>query len=43
MNYTPEPRLGLELEGEGLTVGVWEVGGYALGSHVEFTNSDGTS
>jgi len=39
----PGGELGLELEGEGLTVGVWEVGGYALGSHVEFTNSDGTS
>ena len=39
----PNGSLGLNLEGENMTVGVWEVGGYALGSHNEFVNSEGTS
>ena len=39
----PNGDLGLSLEGENMTIGIWEVGGYALGSHNEFVNDDGTS
>ncbi|MBZ9788280.1 S8 family serine peptidase [Psychroflexus sp. CAK57W] len=39
-NYIqPNGELGLNLEGEGITVGVWEVGQMAKEDHVEFTGS----
>ena len=41
-SITPGGELGLDLEGEGLTVGVWEID-YPLTTHQEFINSDGTS
>ena len=38
----PGGDLGLNLEGEDLTIGVWEID-YPLKTHVEFLNSDGTT
>lgn len=38
----PGGDLNLNLEGEGLTIGVWEID-YPLKTHVEFLNSDGTT
>jgi len=35
--------LGLNLEGENMTIGVWEVGGYPLLDHVEFLDGSGVS
>ena len=39
---SPGGDLGLDLEGEGYTIGIWELD-YPLESHQEFMNSDGTS
>ena len=39
----PGGSLGLDLEGEGMTIGVWEVGGYPLVNHVEFLEDSGVS
>jgi len=39
---SPGGDLGLDLEGEGYTIGIWELD-YPLASHQEFMNSDGTS
>ena len=39
----PGGDLGLNLEGENMILGVWETGGHGRPTHVEFTNSDGTS
>lgn len=39
----PGGGLGLNLEGENMTVGVWEPGGHPLPTHQEFINDDGTS
>ena len=39
---SPGGDLGLDLEGEGLTIGVWEID-YPFTTHQEFMNSDGTS
>lgn len=39
----PGGSLGLSLEGENMTIGVWEVGGYPLINHVEFLDNDGVS
>ena len=39
----PGGDLGLNLEGENMVFGVWETGGHGRPTHVEFTNSDGTS
>ena len=39
----PGGSLGLDLEGEGMTIGVWEVGGYPLVNHVEFLEVSGVS
>ncbi len=38
----PNGSLGLDLEGENMVVGVWELD-YPLETHVEFMNSDGSS
>ena len=35
--------LGLGLEGEGIDIGIWEVGGHPLLDHFEFRNEDGSS
>jgi len=39
----PGGALGLNLEGENMTIGVWEVGGYPLLDHVEFLDDSGDS
>jgi len=39
----PGGALGLNLEGENMTIGVWEVGGYPLLDHVEFLDDSGVS
>ena len=39
---SPGGDLGLDLEGEGYTIGIWELD-YPLATHQEFMNSDGTS
>ncbi|MFD0932725.1 S8 family serine peptidase [Psychroflexus salinarum] len=35
--------LGLDLEGEGIDIGIWEVGGHPLLTHLEFRNNRGLS
>jgi hypothetical protein len=42
VSLNPGGDLGLDLEGEGLTIGIWELD-YPLATHQEFMNSDGTS
>lgn len=41
-SLSPGGDLGLDLEGEGMTIGIWELD-YPLATHQEFMNSDGTS
>jgi len=41
-SISPGGDLELDLEGEGMTIGIWELD-YPLATHQEFMNSDGTS